>query len=87
LIDKVLDGINTCIFAFGCTGTGKTYSMIGPEGGKTKNIKYENIGILPRVVSELFRRISRLESDTNEILGNNYSKYQVRASFLEIYCE
>ena len=34
LIDVVLDGVNACVFAFGVTGAGKTYSMLGPEGGK-----------------------------------------------------
>ena len=34
LVQPVLEGVNACVFAFGNTGAGKTFSMIGPEGGR-----------------------------------------------------
>ena len=45
LISQVLDGFNATIFAYGATGTGKTYTMLG-EGGNT--------GIMIRVIKDLF---------------------------------
>ncbi|KAJ0410130.1 hypothetical protein ATCC90586_001615 [Pythium insidiosum] len=42
---KVLDGINTTVFAYGATGTGKTFTM---EGNK------RNLGMIPRSVKRLF---------------------------------
>ncbi|GLD98619.1 hypothetical protein PINS_up007336 [Pythium insidiosum] len=44
-IAKVLDGINTTVFAYGATGTGKTFTM---EGNK------RNLGMIPRSVKRLF---------------------------------
>jgi len=45
VIDGVLDGINATIFAYGATGTGKTYTMIGNT---------ENPGITVLVLRDLF---------------------------------
>lgn len=39
-----------CIFVYGQTGAGKTYTVIGPE---------ENAGIAPRSVHELFRIVEK----------------------------
>ncbi|CAI5468046.1 unnamed protein product, partial [Closterium sp. Yama58-4] len=46
VITSVLDGYNVCIFAYGQTGTGKTYTMEGPA---------ENRGVSFRTLQELFR--------------------------------
>lgn len=43
---SVLDGYNVCIFAYGQTGTGKTFTMEGIP---------ENRGVNYRTVEELFR--------------------------------
>lgn len=44
----MLDGYNVCIFAYGQTGTGKTFTMEGTE---------ENRGVNYRTLEELFRVI------------------------------
>ncbi|CAH9106207.1 unnamed protein product [Cuscuta europaea] len=54
MVISVLDGYNVCIFAYGQTGTGKTFTM---EGNK------ENRGVNYRTLEELFK-ISKERSDT-----------------------
>ena len=49
-VDAVLDGFNATVFAYGQTGTGKTYSMQGTN---------ENPGITPRAVTHLFEGLQR----------------------------
>ncbi|KAL1546037.1 kinesin-like protein KIN-14S [Salvia divinorum] len=46
IVTSVLDGYNVCIFAYGQTGTGKTYTMEGTS---------ENRGVNYRTLKELFR--------------------------------
>ncbi|KAK1410627.1 hypothetical protein QVD17_37164 [Tagetes erecta] len=46
LVTSVLDGYNVCIFAYGQTGTGKTFTMEGTEG---------NRGVNYRTLEELFK--------------------------------
>ncbi|KAI3445326.1 hypothetical protein Pfo_001991 [Paulownia fortunei] len=46
IVTSVLDGYNMCIFAYGQTGTGKTYTMEGTP---------ENRGVNYRTLDELFR--------------------------------
>lgn len=48
LVVSVLDGYNACIFAYGQTGTGKTFTMEGTE---------EDRGVNYRTLEELFRVI------------------------------
>ncbi|KAK1315569.1 Kinesin-5 [Acorus calamus] len=47
LIQSSLDGYNACIFAYGQTGTGKTFTMEGTS---------EWPGIVPRTLEELFKK-------------------------------
>ena len=49
---SVLDGFNVSIFAYGQTGTGKTFTMEGIEG--TRGVNY-------RILEELFRIIKERE--------------------------
>lgn len=46
MVTSVLDGYNVCIFAYGQTGTGKTFTMEGTE---------ENRGVNYRTLEELFK--------------------------------
>lgn len=53
IVTSVLDGYNVCIFAYGQTGTGKTYTMEGTS---------ENRGVNYRTLKELFRISSERSS-------------------------
>ncbi|XP_017267500.1 kinesin-like protein KIF3C [Kryptolebias marmoratus] len=72
LIDSVLAGFNGTIFAYGQTGTGKTYTMQGAW------LDPEKQGVIPNAFDHIFTHISRSQSDR---------QYLVRASYLEIYRE
>lgn len=77
LIDQVLQGFNCTVFAYGQTGTGKTFTM---EGGKLEpGLGWEDdpdSGIIPRAVSQLFETLKRSDNE-----------FTVRVSFLELYNE
>jgi hypothetical protein len=72
ILTKVFKGFNGCIFAYGQTGAGKTYSMLGSN----KDERSEE-GIIPRTCRELFSRISQ----------DNGKTYIVKGHFVEIYQE
>ena len=72
IVDEVLKGFNCTIFAYGQTGTGKTYTMEG-----TKSLADdEHAGIVPRCVRSLFEKLDASGAD-----------HTVRVSFLELYNE
>ncbi|KAJ8275328.1 hypothetical protein COCON_G00099530 [Conger conger] len=71
LIDSVLLGFNGTIFAYGQTGTGKTYTMQGQWMDPEKR------GVIPNSFEHIFTHISRSQNQ----------QYLVRASYLEIYQE
>ena len=74
LVQPVLEGVNACVFAFGNTGAGKTFSMIGPEGGRLSGgMRRKDEGVLPRVAAELFRRIARMEAEADALLSDQIS--------------
>nr|XP_010919436.1 kinesin-like protein KIN-14E [Elaeis guineensis] len=59
LVTSVLDGYNVCIFAYGQTGTGKTFTMEGTE---------QNRGVNYRTLEELFEiAAARKETFTYKI--------------------
>ncbi|XP_060749752.1 kinesin-like protein KIF3B isoform X1 [Tachysurus vachellii] len=71
LVESVLLGFNGTIFAYGQTGTGKTYTMEGVRSDPEKR------GVIPNSFEHIFTHISRSQNQ----------QYLVRASYLEIYQE
>merc|ERR1712054_241551 len=52
LVDSVIEGENATIFAYGSTGSGKTYTMIGTE---------KDPGVIVQALDELFVRVSDIK--------------------------
>jgi hypothetical protein len=81
LLEDVLSGVNACIFAYGQTSAGKSYTMIGPNGGQDIFRRgQEEWGILPRASEFLLGFL-------NEKAMEGLLSYEVKASFLQIYNE
>ncbi|XP_062902188.1 kinesin-like protein KIF1A isoform X27 [Mobula hypostoma] len=72
MLQHAFEGYNVCIFAYGQTGAGKSYTMMGKQ-------EKEQQGIIPQLCEDLFARI-------NDSANANLS-YSVEVSYMEIYCE
>ncbi|XP_076908537.1 kinesin-like protein KIN-5C [Bidens hawaiensis] len=79
IVKEVLDGFNCTIFAYGQTGTGKTYTM----EGDCKRSKSGPNGELPSGAGVISRSVKQI-FDTLE--GQN-AEYSVKVTFLELYNE
>lgn len=75
ILSEMLTGYNCTIFAYGQTGTGKTYTMSG-DMTETYGLLSDAAGIIPRVLYSLFQK---LEADDVEC--------SVKCSFIELYNE
>ncbi|XP_026069607.1 kinesin-like protein KIF1A isoform X8 [Carassius auratus] len=67
------EGYNVCIFAYGQTGAGKSYTMMGKQ-------EKDQEGIIPLLCEDLFTKINDNNTDNN-------MSYSVEVSYMEIYCE
>ncbi|KAJ2059305.1 hypothetical protein GGI17_004492 [Coemansia sp. S146] len=91
ILEEVMQGYSCTIFAYGQTGTGKTYTMQGdpkPANSETSNggvVKGDllaslqiptNAGLIPRTLYNLFY-----------ILEKRSAKYEVSVSYVELYNE
>jgi kinesin family protein 5 len=72
-VDDILNGYNGTVFAYGQTGAGKSYTMMG-----TSIEDDEGKGVTPRIVEQIF---SSIMSSPGTI------EYTVRVSYMEIYME
>ena len=102
LLDAFLGGYNATVIAYGQTGSGKTYTMGSEAGGLVEDNSgnlSDNVGLIPRFVSDLFASlVQRREASEKALLrnwvGDNAPKqsvslidFRVSASFLEVYGE
>ncbi|XP_059614919.1 kinesin-like protein Klp61F [Phlebotomus argentipes] len=77
-IGEVLSGYNCTVFAYGQTGTGKTYTMVGGQSPALRMSWEDNnpLGIIPRAVVHLFDELRMMDVE-----------YTMRVSYLELYNE
>lgn len=88
ILENVLDGYNSTIFAYGQTGAGKTHTMIGiPD--ETRTGVSDQGGLAPRSFEYLFKRISEVTQAAKEGSEGGFAEihFAVRCSVLEIYNE
>jgi kinesin family protein 5 len=72
-VDDILNGYNGTVFAYGQTGAGKSYTMMGTDIADD-----EGRGVSPRIVQQIFHSILSSPSTI---------EYTVRVSYMEIYME
>uniref|UniRef100_A0A673NR59 plus-end-directed kinesin ATPase n=1 Tax=Sinocyclocheilus rhinocerous TaxID=307959 RepID=A0A673NR59_9TELE len=72
MLQHAFEGYNVCIFAYGQTGAGKSYTMMGKQEEGQE-------GIIPQLCEELFEKIN---DNSNEEIS-----YSVEVAYMEIYCE
>lgn len=72
-VDDILNGYNGTVFAYGQTGAGKSYTMMGSSIDDEKDR-----GVIPRIVEQIFASIMSSPSTI---------EYTVRVSYMEIYME
>jgi len=71
LVSQVLAGFDATAFAYGQTGTGKTYTMEGDPDSE------EGRGLVPRAAAAVFEKLQ----------SGDFTDYSVSVSYLEIYNE
>ncbi|KAG6866932.1 hypothetical protein C0991_003848 [Blastosporella zonata] len=76
MLDEVLMGYNCTLFAYGQTGTGKTYTMQGDLNPTPMGNPSANAGMIPRVLFRLFHQLEKSKTD-----------YSVKISYIELYNE
>jgi centromeric protein E len=70
LVKATVGGYNTTIFAYGSTGSGKSYTMTGSGNAP---------GIIPRAISEIFSMIEATAMQERDVF------FYVRMSYVELY--
>lgn len=72
-LKSLFQGLDMTIFAYGVTGTGKTHTMRG-------GLKLADRGVIPRLLSGVFRRAKKIAKDTH-----GETEVAVALSYYEIY--
>ncbi|XP_058881895.1 kinesin-like protein KIF26B isoform X1 [Acipenser ruthenus] len=72
VIQSVVDGADGCVFCFGHTKLGKSYTMMG------KDDSMQTLGIIPCSISWLFKLINERKEKTG-------ARFSVRASAVEVW--
>ncbi|XP_053307973.1 kinesin-like protein KIF1B isoform X5 [Spea bombifrons] len=72
MLEHAFEGYNVCIFAYGQTGAGKSYTMMGKQ-------EESQAGIIPQLCEDLFEKIN--DNHNDEV------SFSVEVSYMEIYCE
>ncbi|KIO18808.1 hypothetical protein M407DRAFT_31522 [Tulasnella calospora MUT 4182] len=76
ILEEVIQGYNCTVFAYGQTGTGKTYTMQGDLTPSVTGGPCADAGMVPRVLSRLY-----------QYLETSVADYSVKLSYVELYNE
>ena len=85
----LLKGFNGTIFAYGQSGSGKTFTMLGPDsvvdaiknGGDGISLEVQRMyGVIPRAIGDIFEAINRL-------IEAEGAQVELSVQYLEIYNE
>ena len=88
-VTALLSGFNGTIFAYGQSGSGKTFTMLGPDevvdaiksGGDGITVEVMRLyGIIPRAIGDIFQAINRL-------IEAEGAQVELTVQYLEIYNE
>jgi hypothetical protein len=74
VVESFIEGYNGTIFAYGQTGTGKTFTMLGDYLSKSTS---ENAGIIPRSLGQVFSA-AEIQPEFN---------FEISVCFIQIYME
>ena len=92
LVGAAVDGYNATVFAYGQTGTGKTFTMEGYDykraaGGKGPQVDFdtpaERLGMVPRTLRTLFEAVHARNANA----GAGQPRLRVMCHFVQIYKE
>eukprot|EP00754_Rhynchopus_humris_P025230 Rhum_TRINITY_DN14938_c19_g1::Rhum_TRINITY_DN14938_c19_g1_i1::g.130241::m.130241/K20198/KIF17; kinesin family member 17 len=72
LVDSVLGGYNATVFAYGQSGSGKTYTMTGGSGASR--------GVIPHALDHIFESTRQEEAATDR-----KTTHSIRISYVELY--
>ena len=72
IVEDIMAGYNGTIFAYGQSGSGKTYTMYGED-----IFDDDKQGIIPRIVSEIFKKVEKIDD----------VDFTIKLSVVEIYKE
>ena len=88
-VHALLKGFNGTIFAYGQSGSGKTFTMLGPDsvvdaiknGGDGISLEVQRMyGVIPRAIGDIFEAINRL-------IEAEGAQVELSVQYLEIYNE
>uniref|UniRef100_A0A915J254 Kinesin motor domain-containing protein n=1 Tax=Romanomermis culicivorax TaxID=13658 RepID=A0A915J254_ROMCU len=89
ILEEVLMGYSCTIFAYGQTGTGKTFTMEG-EKSCERNFSWKDdpsSGIIPRTLHNLFETLGEQDYYIEIISKFQQADFTIRVSFVELYNE
>ena len=78
-VDDIMVGYNGTLFAYGQTGAGKSFTMMGPDSDEGPVSSDPNLwGIIPRAISQIFDYIANAPQEVT---------FSLAVSYLEVYRE
>lgn len=87
VLESAWEGYNASLLAYGQTGAGKSYSMMGTGAVLDDRLEPKHYGLIPRIAFALFQSIAQAQTGTEAMGGGGGSRFGVEVSYMEIYNE